>query len=68
MDDRPQVLIDWLVLAKKCESFTSAELEHVINEAARSALSDRRPISEKDIIAALDSNPPAFRASEDSGR
>jgi transitional endoplasmic reticulum ATPase len=46
MQDRPQAEIDWLHVGEKCSLYTSAEIEHVVNEAARAALSDRRLITE----------------------
>jgi len=57
MQERPQAHIDWLKLAEQCEFYTSAELEHVVNEAARIALSDRRLITHADILTALAANP-----------
>jgi SpoVK/Ycf46/Vps4 family AAA+-type ATPase len=58
MGDRPQDNIVWVRLAEGCHNYTAAELEHVVNEAARIALTDRRTISERDIISALAENPP----------
>jgi SpoVK/Ycf46/Vps4 family AAA+-type ATPase len=60
MQDRPQSDMDWLGLAERCEYYTSAELEHIVNEAARIALSDRRLITEADILTALSDNPPSL--------
>ncbi len=57
MQERPQANIDWLGLAEQCDCYTSAELEHVVNEAARMALSDRRVITDADILIALADNP-----------
>jgi transitional endoplasmic reticulum ATPase len=57
MQDRPQANIDWLGLAEQCEHHTCAELENVVNEAARMALSDRRLITDADILTALVDNP-----------
>jgi len=57
MQERPQAQIDWVLLAESCPLYTSAELEHVVNEAARMALSDRRLIAEEDLLRALEDNP-----------
>ena len=64
MRDRPQDEIDWLELAGGCPRYTSAELEHVVNEAARVALTDRRLITTADIAGALQANPPSVGESE----
>jgi len=57
MHDRPQESIDWLQMAEECNLYTIAELEQIVNEAARLALEDRRPISEVDIRKAINDNP-----------
>ena len=62
MADRPQDKINWLDLAEKCEFYTCAEIEHLINEAARLAIKTPRPITEADILKAIKSNPPAFNS------
>jgi SpoVK/Ycf46/Vps4 family AAA+-type ATPase len=49
ISDRPQEKIPWVNLAETCTNYTAAELEHIVNEAARIALTDRRTISERDI-------------------
>jgi len=64
MQERPQAEIDWFRVAEECPLYTSAELEHVVNEAARMALSGRRLIAEADIEKALEANPPAVTAAE----
>lgn len=64
MQDRPQDAIDWLRMAEECPFYTSAELEHVVNEAARTALGERRYISETDISQALKDNPASLRAED----
>ena len=51
---------DWLEVAEKCEFYTCAEIEHLVNEAARSAIKTPRPITEVDILSAIESNAPAF--------
>lgn len=60
MTDRPQEKINWLRVAEKCEFYTCAEIEHLVNEAARFAIKTPRPITEGDILSAIESNPPAF--------
>jgi len=60
MTDRPQDKIDWLLLAEKCEFYTCAEIEYIVNEAARYAIKEPRPITEEDILSAIESNAPAF--------
>lgn len=60
MMERPQDKINWLDAAEKCEFYTCAEIEHLVNEAARSAVKAPRPITEPDILGAIESNPPAF--------
>jgi SpoVK/Ycf46/Vps4 family AAA+-type ATPase len=67
MRDRPQQPVDWVRLAEQSEYYTSAELEYLVNEAAREALADRRPITEGDIVRALQANPPSL-GPEKTGR
>lgn len=62
MQERPQAEINWIGLAEQCECYTSAELEHVVNEAARIALSDRRLITDADILTAMADNPASLTA------
>jgi SpoVK/Ycf46/Vps4 family AAA+-type ATPase len=62
MKDRPQDSIDWVSVAEDCPYYTSAELEHIVNEAARMALSGRRPITQNDLLNALKSNPQSLDA------
>lgn len=59
MSGRPQAEIDWHRLAEYSECFTYAELEHVVNEAARNALQHRRDIVTDDLVESLSDNPPA---------
>ncbi len=59
MKDRPQLDIDWHDCAQQLEDYTCAEIEHVINEAARHALEQKRAITTGDILSAAGSNPPA---------
>jgi SpoVK/Ycf46/Vps4 family AAA+-type ATPase len=58
MQDRPQKAIDWPGLAEKTEYYTSAELELLIDEAAKKAFQDLRPIKTEDILSAIQENPP----------
>ena len=53
MSERPQDKIDWLDVAEKCQFYTCAEIEHLVNEAARSAVRVPRPITELDILNTL---------------
>lgn len=57
MKNRPQGNIDWVKTAETCSFYTPAELKHIINEAARSALEARRDITEEDILQAIINNP-----------
>lgn len=59
MGQRPQDAIDFVAMGRECEGYTCAELEHVVNEAARKALERRRPICGDDLLATLARNPPA---------
>jgi transitional endoplasmic reticulum ATPase len=64
MLDRPQESIHWLCIAETSEGCTAAELGHIVNEAARMALDDRRSITEEDILRAIDENPPSIEISD----
>jgi len=64
MEDRPQQSIDWLRIAEASDLYTAAELEHIVNEAARMALEDRRPITDEDILKAIDVNPRSIEVSD----
>lgn len=59
MVNRPQEVMDWDVCASELEGYTCAEIEFVVNEAARQALSQQRPIVTGDIRHAAGNNPPA---------
>lgn len=59
MTERPQTEIDWHLLAKILENYTCAEIEFIVNEAARTALEDRRPITTNDLSESARANPPA---------
>jgi transitional endoplasmic reticulum ATPase len=56
---RPQGIIDWHRLAEYSECFTYAELEQVVNEAARKALEHPRNINTNDLVESISDNPPA---------
>jgi SpoVK/Ycf46/Vps4 family AAA+-type ATPase len=62
MDERPQRDVNWIKIAEACSLYTTSELEHTVNEAARMALEGRRPITEIDILKALNENPPILNA------
>lgn len=64
MQNRPQKAIYWLRVAESCPVHTSAELEHVVNEAARLALAGRREITDADLLRALGDNPPSLTVDE----
>lgn len=53
-----------LEIAEKCELYTAAEIEHIVNEAARSAIERRLPIDESDILKAVNDNPPSLSLEE----
>lgn len=58
MKDRPQSNIEWFEIAVKAEEYSFAELKFIVDEAARLALSDRRPIAMNDLETSLEQNPP----------
>ena len=60
MSNRPQEPIDLPNCAEELENYTCAEIEFIINEAARIAMSLNRSISIGDILNAAGNNPPAF--------
>ena len=57
---RPQDEIDIAKIASEADGYTCAELEHIVNEAARRALQTQRSICTADLIGALAANPPAM--------
>ena len=59
MANRPQEDVDWETCASELEGYTCAEIEFVVNEAARNALSEHRAIITGDIRHAAGNNPPA---------
>ena len=52
MANRPQAEIDWQRCAQELETYTCAEIELVVNEAARMALDQNRLIISGDILNA----------------
>jgi SpoVK/Ycf46/Vps4 family AAA+-type ATPase len=62
MANRPQETVDWHRCASELENYTSAEIEFLVNEAARLALAQSRPIITGDILNAAGNNPPAHTA------
>ena len=58
MKDRPQSEIEWFEIAERAEGYSFAELKFTVDEAARVALSDRRPITTNDLATVLEQNPP----------
>ncbi len=57
MNGRPQDAIDWVALAEGMANYSFAELELVVNEAARIALAERRNVQGSDLGAAARHNP-----------
>ena len=64
MANRPQGSVDWHTCAVELENYTSAEIEFVVNEAARIALSHNRPINNGDVLNSAANNPAAHSAAE----
>jgi len=64
MANRPQDTVDWHRCAGELENYTSAEIEFLVNEAARIALSQSRAISTGDILNAAGNNPAAHTAAD----
>jgi len=64
---RPQEKIDWFYCAIFLENYTCAEIEYLVNEAARMALDQRRPIITDDIMNAAKMNTPAHTQEQISG-
>ncbi len=63
MANRPQDQVDWPRCASELENYTCAEIEFVVNEAARIALENKRLIGIGDILNGAGNNPPAHTAS-----
>jgi SpoVK/Ycf46/Vps4 family AAA+-type ATPase len=64
MSNRPQKALDWHRCALELENYTCAEIEFIVNEAARKALAERRPILTWDILHSAGNNPPAHSAEQ----
>ena len=64
MQDRPQDDIDWHDCGQQLEDYTCAEIDLVINEAARHALDQNRSITTGDLLGAAGNNPPAHTAED----
>jgi SpoVK/Ycf46/Vps4 family AAA+-type ATPase len=58
MKGRPQQAIDWNRCALELENYTCAEIEYIVNEAARVALDNGRDICTTDLVGTLSENPP----------
>jgi len=57
LKDRPADTIDYTLLAEESENRTYAEIEFIVNEAARSALHDKVNISTGILYKAINDNP-----------
>ena len=64
MANRPQAEIDWNSCAVELENYTCAEIEFLVNEAARIALAQSRLIVNGDILNAAGNNAPAHTAAD----
>ena len=64
MSNRPQEAIDLHNCAGELENYTCAEIEFIVNESAREALAQKRPILDGDILHAAGNNPPALSAED----
>lgn len=60
MRNRPQVGMDWDVLAQLSDGHTCAEIAAIVEEAARSAVANREAITMDHVSVALDRNPPQY--------
>jgi transitional endoplasmic reticulum ATPase len=60
MADRPQQAIDWHNCAIELENYTCAEIEFLVDEAARRALDESRLICTGDVLNAAGNNPSAI--------
>lgn len=61
---RPMERLDLHAIAAELENYTCAEIEHVVNEAARRALHDKRQISRGDLLNAAGNNAPAHTTTD----
>ncbi len=59
---RSPTALDWHSCAGELENYTAAEIEFIVNEAARIALSQNRLVSNGDLLYAAGNNPPAHTA------
>jgi len=57
---RPHENIQWLFLSEMAENYTFAEIEHVVNEAARLAIELRSPINTNILGKVISNNKPAL--------
>lgn len=64
LKDRPQVDINHIELAEQSEFYTFAELEFIVNEAARKALSSRSKITNDIVLGTLLNNKPSLSGSD----
>jgi transitional endoplasmic reticulum ATPase len=62
LSNRPQEAMDWHNCAVELETYTCAEIEFIVNEAARQALAHKRSIVNGDLLHAAGNNPPALSA------
>ena len=61
---RPVEGVDYVALGDAAEWYTPAEIRELTNEAARMALVDNVPISQKHIVAAMEKTPPRLSPHE----
>ncbi len=54
--------MDWVELVHKCEYYTSAEIENLVNVAANLAFQAGKRIGAEDLYQAMKENPPALSA------
>ena len=66
MRERPQTEVNSLAIAEFTEECSFAELKLIVDEAARAALAERRPITTDDLLSALDANPPQPKMAKES--
>jgi transitional endoplasmic reticulum ATPase len=62
MEGRPQDNIKWLFLAEMTELFTFAEIENIVNEAARQAIQKKSLITTNTLGSVISKNGPALDA------
>lgn len=60
MEGRPHENIQWVFLAEMAENYTFAEIEHVVNEAARIAILMKSPINTNILGKVISENKPAL--------